>query len=400
MLLRRINNLFVIMIIVLSTGLFNLHKFGSGQKAAELLGIGIILGLLIIHFIYSDQKVFKMNFIPFIILIFLSLVTSMFTANYVREQSFGVSLFAQRAIFYYFFYFLLHQLKIKPRDLEIIFVIFGVLHIVLYLAQYFSYPKILFDVFMISDRGTIRIYLKGSDYLALCYFMSMYALLRTNKIKYLVYMLASFSIFVLLGGRQTMALMVLVLFLALLFTKKIRSRVLFIVMMAGCALLVFYLFQGIFMEMITTSNRNRAQGSNYVRISGTRFFLTDFFKSRIAYITGNGVPGSGSSYGSEMNLLRLSKGYYLGDIGVIGVYVTYGLFFILGLVGIFYKVFTTKIDEHYLYIKYMFLGAFLSLITGGGFAEPDFICFVCCLLYLVDVTALSNETVPDQIEST
>jgi hypothetical protein len=400
MLLRRVNNLFVILIIVLSTGIFNLHKLGSGQKAAELLGIGIIIGLLLIHLIYSDQGTFRKNFTPFIFLIFLSVITSMFNANYVREQTFSVSIFAQRAIFYYFFYFLLHQLKIRPADLETIFVIFGILHILLYLAQYFSYPKILFDVFMISDRGTIRIYLKGSDYLALCYFMSMYALLRTNKIKYLVYMLASFSIFILLGGRQTMALMILVLFLALLFTKKVRSRILFIVMMVGCAMLVFYLFQGIFQELIVTSNKNRSQGANYVRISGTKFFLTDFYKSNIAYITGNGVPGTGSSYGSEMKLLQLSKGYYLGDIGVIGTYVTYGLFFILGLIGIFFKVFTTKIDSRFLYIKYMFLGTLFSLVTGGGFAEPDFICFICCLLYLVDVTAIENETVPAEIITT
>ncbi len=124
----------------------------------------------------------------------------------------------------------------------------------------------------------------------------------------------------------------------------------------------------------------------------TKFFLTTFFKAPISPILPVTEYRVVSAYGSEVNLLRLSKGFYLGDIGVIGVYVQYGIFFILGLAGIFFKVFSTRIQEQYGYIKYMFLGALLSLITGSGFGEPDFICFVCCLIYLIDVTDLSNET--------
>ena len=391
MLLKRVNNLFVILIILCSTGFFNLTMLGSGQKAAEFMGIGIIVALLAIHYTYSDQLTFRKNFVPFILLIFLSAVTSMITANYVREQSIGASFYAERAILYYMFYFLLHQLKIRPRDLEIIFIIFGIIHICLYLLQYFSYPKILFDVFMMSDRGTIRIYLKGSDYLALCYFMSMYFWLKTNKIIYAVYMLVAFSIFLLLGGRQTMALMILVLILAVFFTRKVKSRLFISVMLVGCAACVFYMFQDIFKELLVTSNRDRSQGSSYVRIQAAKFFMTTFFKTPVAYITGNGVPGNTSAYGSEVSLIRLSKGFYLGDIGMLGSYVMYGIFFVIGVAGIFFKAFAVKIQEHYRYVKFMFLGTMLSLVTGSGFGEPDFICFICCLLYIVDVTSVSNE---------
>jgi hypothetical protein len=391
MLLKRVNNLFVILIILCSTALFNLSKLGSGQKAAELMGAGIIIFLLGIHYTYSEQLNFKKNFSPFIFLIFLSFLSSMVTAAYVREQSFASSFFTQRAIFYYLFYWLLHQMKIRPRDLEIIFVIFAVIHVCLYLLQYFSYPKILFDVFMIADRGTIRIYLAGSDYLALCYFMSMYFWLKTNKIIYAVFMLAAFSIFVLLGGRQTMALMALVLILAIFFTRRVKSRLFISVMIVGIAACVFYMFQDIFKEILVTSNRDRSQGSSYVRIQATKFFLTTFYKSPVAYITGNGVPGNGSAYESEISLIRLSKGFYIGDIGMIGTYVMYGAFFVLGVAGIFYKALTTKIQEHYGYIKYMFLGSLLSLVTGSGFGSTDYICFICCLMYIIDVTSVPEK---------
>jgi hypothetical protein len=400
MLLKRVNNLFVILIILCSTGFFNFAMLGSGQKAAELMGAGIIIALLAIHLTYSDQLTFKKNFVPFILLIFFAAVSSIITANYSREQSIATTLFAERAVFYYLFYFLLHQLKIRPRDLEIIFIIFGVIHIGLYLLQYFSYPKILFDVFMMSDRGTIRIYLKGSDYLALCYFMSLYFWLRTNKIIYAVYMLASFSIFLLLGGRQTIALMIFVLILAVFFTRRVKSRLFITVMVVGCAACVFYMFQDIFKELLVTSQRNRSQGSNYVRIQAAKYFLTTFYKTPVAYVTGNGVPGTASEYGSEISLIRMSKGFYLGDIGLVGTYIMYGIFFVLGVAGIFYKAFVTKIQEHYRYIKFMFLGSLLSLITGSGFGETDFICFICCLMYLIDVTSVSNEPAPEDITQT
>ncbi len=74
MLLKRVNNLFVILIILCSTGFFNLTMLGSGQKAAELMGAGMIVALLAIHYTYSDQLTFKKNFVPFILLIFLSAV--------------------------------------------------------------------------------------------------------------------------------------------------------------------------------------------------------------------------------------------------------------------------------------------------------------------------------------
>jgi hypothetical protein len=400
MVLKRLNNLFVILIILCSTSFYNITVLGSGQKAAELFGILLILALLAVHYIYSDQVNFKKNFIPFILLIFLSAVTSMITASYTRDQTLVSSLLAQRAIYYYLFYLLLHQLKIRPRDLEIIFIGFGVLQVGLYLLQYFAYPKILFDVFMLSDRGTIRIYLSGSDYLAICYFMSMYAWLSTSKIKYLFYMLASFSIFILLGGRQTMALMVLVLIIAVFFSRRVRSRLLIAVMLVGSAVCVFYLFQDIFREMLLSSHRDVSRGSNYVRIQAYKYFMTTFFKSPVAYITGNGVPGGNSEYGHEMSLIRLSKGFYLGDIGMVGSYVMYGAFFVMGVAGIFFKAFTSKIKEHYRYIKYMFLGSFLSLITGSGFSASDYVCFICCLMYIIDVNSVSNETISEEITQT
>ena len=383
---RKPNILIVSFIILCSTSFYNLKALGPAQKAVPLLGVGIVIGLLILHLVYGNHHQIKHQYSIFIAFIFISFFTSMIMANYDRDQTIPQSLFAQRALFYYLFYFLLHQMRIRPRDLEWIIISFGILHGVLFILQYLAYPTILFNTFIIIGRGTIRIYLPGSDYLAICFFMSIMAFLRTNKPKYLLYMLLSFSVFVLLGGRQTMALMAFVLLLAVFFSRKVKSRLGITVLIGAGILLVFILFQSIFQGMMVESKSNTAQGFGYVRIRAAQYFLTDFYKSTIAYIAGNGVPFGSSSYGKMIESLKISQGFYLADIGILGSYITFGIFFLIGVFGMIFKTLRSKFDNNYLYIKFVFIGFLLSLATGSGFGNADFICSLCCLLYIIDVS--------------
>ena len=401
MVLRKINNLIVIFIILCSTSFFELSMLGPLQRGIELLGIFVIIGLLLLYMVYDDQKDFKHHFNLFLILIFLSSVTGLFMAYYDRDQGFVKTLYAERAIYYYLFYFLLHKLKVNPRDLEKIFIFFGILHIILYLLQYFAYPRIFFDAYILAERGTIRIYLAGGDYLAICYYMAIQAFLRTNKPRYMLYTLLSSLVFILQGGRATIGLMLLILILAILFSKKVKSRVLIGGLMGLCVLVVFFMFQKIFTELFLASGKDVSLGSDYVRIKAALFFLTDFFTTPLAYITGNGMYSSDTAYGQEISNIVAANRYYISDIGIIGNYVVYGIFFVIGVIGIIFRVFKLKLGIEYSYIKYMFIGACLSVLTSGVFAQTSFICFVCCLLYIVDVSQFnrSNQTLdnPDSV---
>lgn len=309
-------------------------------------------------------------------------------ARYARGQRFFDTLLAQRAMYYYSFYFLLHQLKIRPKDLEKIFIVFGLIHVALYLFQFFLYPTVIFnpDINLRFDRGTVRIYMAGSDYLVISFFMSLQAFFRTNKTKYLLLGLLFFSIFILLGGRQTMALMAFTMILFLLFSKKVKSRLFIGLLVAISISLVFIMFRGIFEAMLTQSVSDMSLGSDYIRIRTAKYFLTDFFKSPLAYITGNGMYSSSTAYGNEIGRLSTGNRYTLGDIGLIGNYAIYGAFFLLGVIGICVKALRTKIEENKIYIRYVFIAIILSLITGGGFTQADFICAIVSLLYIIDVS--------------
>lgn len=388
--LRRFNIILVVAIILCSTSFYQLSILGNLQQGMEILGILLILVFLILHIVYAKQKPqIPQKFSIFIILILISFITSAFMVNYTRNQSFEQTLYAQRAIFYYLFYFLLHQLKVNIRDLQKIFIYFGIVYIVFYLLQYFAYPYRIFDAFILAHRGTVRVYLAGSDYLAILFFLYAQRFFQFNKLKYLLVVIGAYSLYILLGGRGTMVIMAFTFVIFLLFSRKVKSRFGITILIALASILFLFLFQGIFEELLQDSMRDRNLGKNYVRFVATKFFLTDFYKSSMAYFTGNGVPGLSGDYPREMMGIK-NKGYFLGDIGTIGLYIQYGILFLIGVLGICYKALVTKLNENYIYLRYMYLAIIISLPAGAGFGNSDFICFITLTLYMIEVSNYST----------
>lgn len=390
MVLKKTNNLVLIFIILCSTSFYQLTALGQAKRLVEILGIFIIIILLIFYIIYSENKTFKHNFTIPIILIIISLISSSIMAKYIREQNFTQSIYAHRAIYYYLLYFLLHQMKIKPRDLEMIIFGLGVLYVGLYLLQYFLYPTKIYDAYVRSDRGTIRIYLAGAGYFGIAFYMALQYFYRTNKLYHLFFLIVFFSIHVLTGGRQTLAITALVVVLFLLFDKHVKSR-LFLAFLGitGIALLL-YLFQGVFESIMMASEKDISKGDEYIRFLAAEYFLTDFFKHPLAYITGNGMFNFDSAYGKEIAGIVENDHFNLSDIGIIGNYAMYGAFFVTGVFSIIYKALKMKIEKKHHYIRYTFIGIILAIMTAGNFAYADFICLMMCILYLIDVSNYSE----------
>lgn len=386
MVLRRINNLILIFILICSTSFYELTILGSAQRIIELIGIGLIIFLIVIHTIYDDVKAIPRHFTLPIVLFFLSLVTSTLMAKFSRNQDFEQTIYAQRAIYYYLLYFLLHQMKIRPKDMELIFFGLGILYVFLYLLQFSVYPTRIYDAYVRADRGTIRIYLTGAAYFGIAFYMSVQYFYRTNKLIYFFFTLLFFSIYVLTGGRQMLVIVLFVVSLFLIFDKKVKSKfTLGFLGVVGFTMLLL-LFQGIIESILMASERDISKGEDYIRFLAADFFLTDFFKHPFAYFTGNGMFFNSSNYGKEISSIAKNDNFNLGDIGIIGNYAIYGALFVTGIIMILIRSFKLKIESDYSYIKYMMISVLLAIFTAGSFAFSDFICYMTCVLYLLDVS--------------
>ena len=148
--------------------------------------------------------------------------------------------------------------------------------------------------------------------------------------QFLILFLILFSVIILNAGRQTIAIMTLVVVFFVVFDKKVKSRLFLIVLGMIGAFAIFLIFQDLFETLITLSKREVSLGQENIRFRAASFYLTEFFKHPVAYITGNGAFANTSNYGKEIQQHMLFYRFFLGDIGLIGNYAIYGAFFVIG----------------------------------------------------------------------
>lgn len=362
-------------------------------KASEWLGIGLIIALIVIFLVYNKDKSIKKHFTLPIILIFISVLISMFGSYIFHDQSFIITAYEQRAIYFYLIYFLLPFMKIEGDFIIKTIASFALVYIVIYLLQFFIYPVQITDNKMFLNRGTLRIFLIGSGYLVISYFIWLYLAFRNYKVKHMLFLLFALAIFVLMGTRQVLATIVLLTLLYIIQSKQIKSKFL-LFMLIGVALVpVFFLFQNIILAMFEVTREQSQNLEGSIRFEAAKFYLTKFYPDDLAYVIGNGAPGS-SIYG--LRLIRYSEefGYYLSDIGLIGEYIKYGIVYVIGVFIILYRVFRKQLPEKLMFIKYNFLGIVLTLVTGGGAfgSSGANVLTNCLLLYLIDLHHSENQT--------
>ena len=360
-------------------------------KISEWIGIGIIAALIILYIVYGRERLYKQRFALPVFLIFISVIISMFAAYGYHDQSFLDTAIAQNAIYFYLIYFLLHYMKMPGVFIIRVLIAFAFIYIGLYLLQYLMFPVQITKSKMFLDRGTIRIFLSGAGYLVITYFIWLYLTFKKFNIKYVVFLLLALTIFVLLGTRQIIASILLLTILFILQSRIIQSNVLIFSLIAISVIPVYFIFQDIIYAMFeTTVEQSRAVESN-VRVRAAEYFLTEFFPSNLAYLTGNGEHGS-SMYGLKVIRIMEEHKFFQSDIGLIGEYTKFGALYVLGVFIILYRVLTVKLPDKLMFIKYNFLGIILTLVTGAGAfgSSSTNILINSMLLYLVDLY-LDNE---------
>jgi hypothetical protein len=351
---------------------------------AQFVVIGLMGAVILFQAIYWKYELYRRYFNSPLFLIFLGVLLSMITAYAFHSQSFVISFWAQRFMYFYLFYFVLHIIQVPVQKLEKILFYAGVIYALLFIVQYLAFPKVLFTVRQGVERGTVRIFIPGMAFMHLAYFMGFTRLIFFNSFKYIPYLLLFMGIYILTGTRSTIAAPTIITILILIFSNKIRSKgviLLLILLLLGAA---YYMFQDIIENLITLSVEQKETAEENIRVRATRFFLTDFFPNNFAYITGNGEGHQASPFGKEIFSYKILYGYYQSDIGLIGEYVKFGVFFLAGAFMILYKGIFQPVDIHHKYVRYFFLLLLVSMPLSANFTSPDSIVVICIMAYILD----------------
>ena len=96
---------------------------------------------------------------------------------------------------------------------------------------------------------------------------------------------------------------------------------------------------------------------------------------------GNGFANDTSNYGKALIALGDRYGYFLTDVGLVEVYVSFGIFAILGYFLIFVKSFTIPVPKEYYYLKYYLWMIMLTCLTSDFLISYYFLITTVLVLY-------------------
>lgn len=351
-------------------------------KALEFAGIGMMSGMLIINLVYGKGPGIKKNFTFEIGLILTSVVLSMFGAYVYHQQPFAITAVVQRYMYFFLFYFLLHQLRPEPNDLLRLIIYLGITYALIYFAQYFLYPTQILHSKTAQARGTVRIFFPGAIYLFLSLFLGLYLFFATHKYKYIAIVLAGVFVTILLGTRQVLIPIIFLIIMYILFSKKVKSKFAVFTLAALSLIPLYFMFEGIFISLLEVSKEQSQNAEDDIRIRAMKYYIFDFFPNSFSYIIGNGESSSNSIFGIKVNQVKEFFGYYQSDIGLIGDFSKFGLLYIVGQLVSMIRIVTWKLDEKMAFIKLMIWSMIITMATSGSFAGDPV--GVCIMFYLVD----------------
>lgn len=345
----------------------------------------IMFAVILVQEIYGKDKAMKLNFRHPVLLIFTGVFLSMIIASAYHNQSYMLTLWAQRFMYFYLFYFFLHVLKPDVKELEKIVLTLGILYAASFIIQYIIHPTVLFNVRQDVERSTIRIFIPGSSFMGLSLYMCLHRFYTLNKVRYIFLVAIFLSIMILTGTRYALSVTFLVIIASLIFSKVIRSRYVIYMLVLIATVPLFFIFEEIFVGMLGVSEEQSSDILTNVRIRASRFYLTDFFPNTLSYFFGNGEDHMGSPYGMRVFYYKNVLGYFQSDIGIIGDFSKFGLFFAIGAIWLLVKAWRAPVKPENSYVKFSLLSSTLVLPVAGVFSNPFAISVLCIIMYILDI---------------
>lgn len=321
----------------------------------------------------------------FLILLF-TLITFFISVFYYNQS---LSVFAKYLLPMSFIpYFYLIRNKVTSDTVEKILFLYGIIYFVCWLYQTSQLPNIVFGEreAEMNGRGFFRFYIVTKEHLPFLVFYFLALFNRSKNILFLALTLCFFCVIILHVTRQMILWSAVFAIAYYLHTngKQMKNVIL--------ALIFSYIIFAYFMENFTVVNdlidlTEKGKGGensadvNNIRIKAMQYFITNFNDNPITVLFGNGFGSPGSSL-SLKYMQYSNKGYYIDDVGFVGLFVTQGLIIVILYIKLLYEImFKYKVSDKYLYLKFYI--AYFVMSYLGSHALTSNIVFVVLAVYII-----------------
>jgi hypothetical protein len=383
---QKLKFVFVIAVTLISLKFWSFQLLDDSlTKMIEFIAIISLLTLVVYNLsvLKKPNLKFKINVLLFLLLPFLSVIG----AKIYHDQDYSLSLLVTRFFLFWLFYYVLHIFNTPPEKIIKLLVFVGCTWIFLVVIQQFTYPEYYFytksDNKNLYRAGIYRYGVVGVQYGIFVLFYFFYKYFNTKKIYTLIYVALAIIGLYYTGTRQIMFAAFASLFVAILLVKGVSKwkYLLFFTIMIFLLVSSFaYLFDEL-LEMTTA----QVSDEDYIRILSANFYLYEYWPHWTAKLIGNGPAHGDSAYGQEIEQLQSYLTFYRADIGIIGVFNSLGIFFVLNILwvnlkGIFFKIKNQK--DKYLKVFFFYFTSLLLLSTS--YDTMAVIPFFCFIFYLID----------------
>jgi hypothetical protein len=363
----------------------SLKYFGAVVAQAGPLK-NLCYAYMVVGIIISLPKFFKYQggFVLPVQLICISILISIVMAKYTWGQGLEHSVSTIPYMMWFIFFYLLGS-NVSVKTIENVVLIYGVIYMALFLFQLTHTGTIYFGTVeeFKEDRGIIRVNFPGGGVFFLACFIAINKVTSDQKhrLMWMSYALLGLVVNVLQVTRQTIAVMLVIYMIHFLRNVKLPMKIATIATFAlGC-----YLFMvsdnPISRGLAEQQKVDASAGDEYIRILSARYFLTEFTPNTISQIFGNGFFNETSNYGKTLNALSENYGYFLSDVGLVEVYVTFGILALLGFALIFIKSFTIPLDADHYYLKYYIWMIMVTSLSSDFLVSYYYVITTAFVLY-------------------
>lgn len=391
---RHLEIAFVFLLIIISLKFFD-ARFLNNSLLNYLLFLTLIVTVVIsVPYVLPPNKGFVFPVQLLLIAMFISIIM----AGLYWDQSLLDSLIAVAPYLIVFIFFYLWHIQFPVYVLEKIIVFYGSLYILLYVFEFITSGTVYFgkplwgDEFLVS-RGITRIIFPGGGVFVLTSFIAINKLTSQDKNRWfwLLLTIAGIVIPVMQVTRQFIVGILLIYLYHAIRSIRIWKKLVVFASLVSIIIFLQYVNHPIIDGLIDSTRNDANLGANYIRVLAGEFFLTDFSPNLSTQILGNGVPYFGvSNFGLYVDSLGVTQEYFLSDVGIIAVYVMFGVLAIIAYLLVFIKSFIIPLPENFQYLKYYVWFMLLTSLTWYTTYHYHYLIITVYVLYMYQAVYLGQ----------
>jgi len=380
--------IYILICLLFSVGFWNLTmilKFLSPDVLLILSWSWMLSGIYIFNESKRKKALNSFNYRKTIYYILLGVILSMFSAYAFGKQSFVTTLIAQRTI--YSFLFLPAILFVQPTEEDILkalkWISIGTLIVWILVHVNTNLVKLDKDSIEQSELQKQDLSTKLEFYVNGIYFVVLYLYFKINEyiknFSWKAFIEASFFLlFIILYQNRSIILGVVPIFLYSIFKFKSRYKT-FIVIALSMILVGLIIFTSNIWLSLINSTQNNLNETDYNRWKSLAYYFYDYSQSWFCYVFGNGFPSGGNSPLGNLMWSNFKRGIFASDLGMIGMWVDYGLIPLIAIYSIIFNVLRNNYFPSYL--KFICLHVLFVPTIFHFWANPGITFFVLIIYF-------------------